>query len=62
MQVTLSAVSENLICSRDQHHMHLKNIFHKTKNNLKAFWQVLSSMAGRGIKLYGGLPYQRKCP
>lgn len=36
MQVTLSAVSKNWICSRDQHHVHLKTIFHKTKNTPKA--------------------------
>lgn len=59
MQVTLSAASQNGICGRDQHHqhnMHLNTIFHKTKNNLKAFWQGLSSMSGRRMKLCDGLP------
>lgn len=64
MQVTLSAASENGICGRDQHrqhNMHLNTIFHKTKNNLQAFWQGLSSMAGKRMKLCDGLPCQRRC-
>lgn len=31
--------------------MHLKTVFHKKKNNLKAFWQLLFSVAGGRVKL-----------
>lgn len=57
--MTLSAASENGICGRDQHHqhnMHLNIIFRKSKNNPKAFWQGLSSVADGRMKLCDGLP------
>lgn len=41
--------------------MHLKTVFRKKKNNLKAFWQLLFSVAGGRVKLCA-LPCQGKHP